>query len=164
MGLVYNALLPGNYHRDLNRASALLNTNRDATNLNSRLRIMRKILIIEDEIFIRDNLIELLEIEGFDAFGAENGQLGVHSAQEHRPDLILCDVMMPDLDGFGVLETLRDNPLTARIPFMFLTASADRKNLRRFREVGINDYVLKPFNVDHFLALVTARLEESTAR
>ncbi|MGQ4646553.1 response regulator [Lyngbya aestuarii] len=125
---------------------------------------MRKILIIEDEIFIRDNLIELLEIEGFDAFGAENGQFGVNLAQEHRPDLILCDVMMPDLDGFGVLEILRDNPLTARIPFMFLTASADRKNLRRFREVGINDYVLKPFNVDHFLALVTARLEESTAR
>lgn len=121
---------------------------------------MKKILVIEDEIFIRDNLIELLEIEGFEAIGADNGEQGVLFAQQHQPDLILCDVMMPELDGFGVLEQLRQDPVTAKIPFMFLTASADRTNLRKIRELGINDYILKPFNVEKFLEVVCSRLED----
>jgi CheY-like chemotaxis protein len=124
---------------------------------------MKKILVIEDEIFIRENLIELLEIEGFQAVGAENGDLGVKLAKEYLPDLILCDVMMPELDGYGVLEVLRQDSLTALIPFIFLTASADRSNLQKIRELGINDYILKPFNVDKFLATITARLDDSTA-
>ncbi|NER26336.1 MAG: response regulator [Symploca sp. SIO1C4] len=121
---------------------------------------MKKILVIEDEIFIRDNLIELLEIEGFEALGADNGEQGVLLAQQQHPDLILCDVMMPELDGFGVLEQLRQDPVTAKIPFMFLTASADRTNLRKIRELGINDYILKPFNVEKFLEVVSSRLED----
>ncbi|NEO32361.1 MAG: response regulator [Symploca sp. SIO3C6] len=121
---------------------------------------MKKILVIEDEIFIRDNLIELLEIEGFEALGADNGEQGVLFAQQQHPDLILCDVMMPELDGFGVLEQLRQDPVTAKIPFMFLTASADRTNLRKIRELGINDYILKPFNVEKFLEVVSSRLED----
>lgn len=120
---------------------------------------MKKILVIEDEIFIRENLIELLEIEGFEAVGAENGCVGVHLAKEYQPDLILCDVMMPELDGYGVLNALREESVTATIPFMFLTASADRNNLQKIRDMGMNDYILKPFNVDKFLAAIATRLE-----
>ncbi len=123
---------------------------------------MTKILVIEDEVFIRENLIELLEIEGFQAIGAENGHQGVQLAKEHQPDLILCDVMMPELDGYGALAALREDPASATIPFMFLTASADRSNLQKIREMGMNDYILKPFNVDKFLAAIAVRLNEST--
>lgn len=122
--------------------------------------MMKKILVIEDEVFIRENLIELLEIEGFEAVGAENGFVGVDLAKEYHPDLILCDVMMPELDGYGVLNALREDSLTAQIPFMFLTASADRSNLQKIREMGMNDYILKPFNVDKFLAAIANRLGE----
>ncbi|NEQ07391.1 MULTISPECIES: response regulator [unclassified Moorena] len=121
---------------------------------------MNKILVIEDEIFIRENLIELLEIEGFDAQGAENGVEGVQLVQQEPPDLILCDVMMPELDGYGVLQALRQDPATAKIPFMFLTASADRSNIQKIRELGIHDYILKPFNVDKFLDVISNRLAE----
>ncbi|MEW6498774.1 MAG: response regulator [Cyanobacteriota bacterium] len=121
--------------------------------------MMKKILVIEDEEFIRDNLIELLEIEGFEAIGAENGCVGVNLAKECQPDLILCDVMMPELDGYGVLSALREDSATKGIPFMFLTASADRNNLQKIREMGMNDYILKPFNIDKFLAAINNRLE-----
>jgi CheY-like chemotaxis protein len=121
--------------------------------------MMNKILVIEDEEFIRDNLIELLEIEGFQAIGAENGFVGVQLAKESQPDLILCDVMMPELDGYGVLSALREDSATAAIPFMFLTASADRNNLQKIRSMGMNDYILKPFNIDKFLAAITNRLD-----
>jgi CheY-like chemotaxis protein len=123
---------------------------------------MKKILVIEDEVFIRDNLMELLEIEGFEAVGADNGSVGVQKAKQERPDLILCDVMMPELDGFAVLEKLRQDTATAEIPFMFLTASADRTNLQKLRELGMNDYILKPFNVDKFLSIVANRLNNSS--
>ncbi|MBD0343983.1 MAG: response regulator [Coleofasciculus sp. Co-bin14] len=123
---------------------------------------MKKILVIEDENFIRENLLELLEIEGFEAVGAENGCVGVELAKQQHPNLILCDVMMPELDGYGVLEALRQDPVTARIPFLFLTASADRSNLQKIRELGINDYILKPFNVDKFLAAIADRMENTT--
>ncbi|MBE9129987.1 MULTISPECIES: response regulator transcription factor [unclassified Coleofasciculus] len=121
---------------------------------------MKKILIIEDESFIRDNLIELLEIEGFEAIGAENGNIGVQKAKDYQPDLILCDVMMPELNGYGVLESLRQDSATENIPFMFLTASADKGNLQKIRELGINDYILKPFNVDKFLVVIADRLND----
>jgi CheY-like chemotaxis protein len=124
---------------------------------------MKKILVIEDEIFIRENLLELLEIEGFQAVGAENGNVGVQLAREQRPNLILCDVMMPGLDGYGVLDALREDPATATIPFLFLTASADRNNLQKIRQLGMDDYILKPFNVDKFLAAISARMDKPTA-
>lgn len=125
----------------------------------SQPKLMTKILIIEDEVFIRENLLELLEIEGFEAIGAENGIVGVQFAKDYQPDLILCDVMMPELDGYGVLDALRANPVTETIPFMFLTASADRNNLQKIRELGFNEYILKPFHVDKFLAAIKAFLK-----
>jgi CheY-like chemotaxis protein len=123
---------------------------------------MKKILVIEDENFIRENLLELLEIEGFQAVGAENGCVGVELAKQQQPNLILCDVMMPELDGYGVLAALRQDPVTAKIPFLFLTASADRTNLQKIRDLGINDFILKPFNVDKFLAAIADRMENTT--
>lgn len=114
---------------------------------------MRKILVIEDESLIRENLLELLEIEGFEAIGADNGQAGVEIAKEFHPDVVLCDVMMPKLDGYGVLEALRQDPSTADTKFVFLTASADQINLMKIRGLGI-DHILKPFNVDKFLTLL----------
>lgn len=125
----------------------------------SQPKLMTRILIIEDEVFIRENLLELLEIEGFEAIGAENGVVGVQFAQDYQPDLILCDVMMPELDGYGVLDALRANPVTETIPFLFLTASADRNNLQKIRELGFNEYILKPFHVDKFLAAIKAFLK-----
>lgn len=122
---------------------------------------MKKILVVEDENFIRENLIELLEIEGFEAVGAQNGKIGVEMAQEYKPDLILCDVMMPDLDGYAVLSALREDAGTAKIPFMFLTASADRNNIQKIKAMGMDDYILKPFHVDKFLAAIAERMENS---
>ena len=91
---------------------------------------MTKILFIEDEPAMRANIAEVLELEGYQPLTASNGREGAALAQRELPDLILCDVMMPELDGHGVLEALRDDPQTARIPFVFLTAKGDRGDVR----------------------------------
>ncbi|MBD0313465.1 MAG: response regulator, partial [Microcoleus sp. T3-bin5] len=91
---------------------------------------MKKILVIEDEQLLQENIMELLDAENFEVFGAGDGKVGLKLAQQHLPDLIICDVMMPELDGYGVLRALRQNPATATIPFMFLTAKADKMDLR----------------------------------
>ena len=97
---------------------------------------MTKILVIEDEEALRVNLQVLLEAEDFQSVGAPNGRSGVELAREHLPDLILCDVMMPELDGYGVLAELRQDPVTATIPFIFLTARADKPALRQGMELA----------------------------
>lgn len=106
---------------------------------------IKKILVIEDEQLLQENIMELLDAENFEVFGAGDGKVGLKLAQQHLPDLIICDVMMPELDGYGVLRALRQNPATATIPFMFLTAKADKMDLRRGMELGANDYVTKRF-------------------
>jgi CheY-like chemotaxis protein len=92
---------------------------------------MKKILVVEDAHSLRKDILEMLGFEGFEAIGAENGLVGVQKAREHLPDLIICDIMMPELDGYGVLEELRKDPVTATIPFIFLTARTDRMDMRR---------------------------------
>jgi class 3 adenylate cyclase/CheY-like chemotaxis protein len=119
---------------------------------------MRKILVIEDEKPLREGILEVLELEHFEVVGAPNGRVGLEMAREHKPDLIVCDVMMPELDGYGVLENLRKDPATWSIPFIFLTALADRINQRRGMGVGADDYITKPFESDELLAAVRARL------
>ena len=114
---------------------------------------MKKILVIEDESLILDNLLELLKIEGFEVIGADNGQAGVEIAKEFHPDVILCDVIMPTLDGYGVLEALRQDPSMADTKFVFITAIADQINLMKIRGLGI-DHILKPFTVDTILTLL----------
>ncbi len=104
----------------------------------------KKILIIEDNEDIRENLAEILELAGYESFTAENGKIGVEIAEKLMPDLILCDVMMPVLDGFGVLSILNKKPQTADIPFIFLTAKAEKADFRYGMNLGADDYITKP--------------------
>lgn len=121
---------------------------------------MKKIIVIEDEDFVRENILELLDVEGFEAIGAENGQVGLNLAKGIIPDLILCDVMMPGLDGYGVLRAIRQDALTASIPFIFLTAKAAKADFRQGMELGADDYITKPFTRAELLGAITSRLKK----
>jgi CheY-like chemotaxis protein len=124
---------------------------------------MAKILVIEDEGPIRNNLERLLRAEGYAVVTAENGVLGVRAAARERPDLVLCDVLMPEMDGYGVLAALRQSVETARIPFIFLTASADRADRRLALEHGADEYITKPFKLQDVLAAIKRRLSGAAA-
>lgn len=124
---------------------------------------MTTILVIEDEAPIRNNVQEMLRLEGFEVLAAENGMTGLQMAQEYKPNLIICDVTMPELDGYEVLLTLRRQPETAAIPFIFLTARADRAFMRHGMELGADDYLTKPFLLNELLAAVTTRLQRHAA-
>lgn len=121
---------------------------------------MIKILVIEDEEAVRTNLLEMLDAEGFSVMGAQDGRTGMQLAQDYVPDLVICDIMMPELDGYGVLAELRRDPLTAAIPFVFLTARADRTDLRRGMELGADDYLVKPFTISEVLRAISTRLDK----
>lgn len=124
---------------------------------------MTKILVIEDEESIRENILELLEAENFQGIGATNGKIGIKMAIDQIPDLILCDMMMPEVDGHGVLKALRSEPLTATIPFIFLTAKADKSDIRTGMELGADDYITKPCTPQELLKAITIRLEKHKA-
>ena len=124
---------------------------------------MTKILVIEDETPVRENILELLEAENFKAIGAKNGAIGVKLAQQHQPDLIICDIMMPEIDGYEVLTALRSNPNTATIPLIFLTAKDDRTSLRQGMELGADDYIGKPCTPQELLRSIAIRLEKQAA-
>ena len=119
---------------------------------------MVKILVIEDDMEIRANLQELLALEGYDIMGADNGVTGLIGALEFEPDLILCDVMMPELDGYDVLNALRQEPKTMLVPFIFLTAFADKGDIRQGMNLGADDYLTKPFTCTEVLDAVQTRL------
>ncbi|HEY4122318.1 MAG TPA: sigma-54 dependent transcriptional regulator [Byssovorax sp.] len=119
---------------------------------------MTKILLIEDDANIRANVLALLETEGFDARAVESGSAGLALAFVDPPSLVICDVMMPELDGWAVLRALRDHPATANVPFIFLTAKADRSDVRRGMSLGADDYITKPFTRMELLDAVRARL------
>ncbi|EGK89442.1 hybrid sensor histidine kinase/response regulator [Microcoleus vaginatus PCC 9802] len=121
---------------------------------------MAKILVIEDEEAIRENILELLEAENFEGIGAINGKVGIKLAIEKIPDLILCDMMMPEVDGHGVIKALRSEPLTATIPFIFLTAKADKIDVRTGMELGADDYITKPCTPQELLKAIAIRLEK----
>jgi DNA-binding response OmpR family regulator len=121
------------------------------------------ILVIEDQTKIRDNILETLQMEGFGTHGAHNGMTGVQLARAHRPDVIICDIMMPGMDGYTVLMELQNDPATATIPFIFLTARADRESQRQGMELGADDYLTKPFTRAEILAAVTTRLQKQAA-
>ncbi|MCT7960263.1 EAL domain-containing protein [Laspinema sp. D1] len=122
---------------------------------------MTKILVIEDEESVRCNIIELLEEEDFEVIAAENGELGVIRAKNEVPDLILCDVMMPQLDGYAVLAELREDLSTGTIPFIFLTARSSRQDWRQGMELGADDYLIKPFTREELLVAIATRLKKS---
>ncbi|HEY9871808.1 MAG TPA: response regulator [Candidatus Obscuribacterales bacterium] len=121
---------------------------------------MSKILVIEDEEPVRANIVKLLTLEDFEAIGAENGAVGVQVAKEQMPDLIICDVMMPELDGYGVLNALQQDDVTATIPFIFLTAKAAKEDLRHGMELGASDYLNKPFTRNELLKVINTQLEK----
>jgi len=118
-----------------------------------------KILLIEDHAQMRENLILMLEIEGFSVLWADQGRRGVQLARLEMPDLILCDVMMPEMDGYGVLRELRAAPATASIPFIFLTAKGEKLDVRTGMNLGADDYLVKPVAREDLLAAIAARLE-----
>ncbi len=120
----------------------------------------RKILVIEDVHYLRNDVLEMLRYEGYDVAGAENGIVGIKAVQEFMPDLIICDIMMPGMDGYEVLEKLRADPATRTIPFIFLTAKTDRPDVRRGMALGANDYITKPFYSNELLDTIKARLAE----
>jgi DNA-binding NarL/FixJ family response regulator len=120
---------------------------------------MKKILLIEDQPQMRRNIATILEMEGFEVVLAEHGRRGVELAGSAAPDLILCDVMMPELDGYGVLKAVRENKATSTIPFVFLTAKGEKTDLRAGMNLGADDYLAKPVAREDLLAAVQARLD-----
>lgn len=122
---------------------------------------MKKILLIEDNPDIRENTSEILQLAQYEVLTAENGKEGVQLALKELPDLIICDIMMPVLDGYGVLHLLSKNETTAGIPFIFLTAKADRGDVRKGMSMGADDYLTKPFNDQELLSAIETRLTKN---
>src|SRR6516225_267780 len=122
---------------------------------------MKKILVIEDEPEMRRNLTTILRLEKFNPLAAANGRAGVQLAKREMPDLILCDVMMPELDGYGVIAALRADPATVGIPLIFLTAKGERPDIRAGMNLGADDYLIKPVAKPDLLAAIQSRLERA---
>lgn len=122
---------------------------------------MKTILVVDDNTDIRENTAEILMLAGYNTFTAENGKRGVETALREKPDLIVCDIMMPDLDGYGVLHLLRTNPATEHIPLIFLTAKTERTDFRKGMEMGADDYITKPFDDLELLKAIEIRLKKS---
>ncbi|QMU26642.1 response regulator [Adhaeribacter radiodurans] len=122
---------------------------------------MKKILLIEDNSEIRENIAEILSLADYDIVQAEHGKAGVALAQTEKPDLIICDIMMPQLDGYGVLHLLSKNPSTSGIPFIFLTAKSEKEDFRKGMNLGADDYLIKPFDDLELLDAVEMRLKKN---
>lgn len=120
-----------------------------------------KILVIEDNQDVRENLEELLQLTGYHVYTAENGKIGTSKALEVVPDIILCDIMMPELDGFGVLRILSNHPATMDIPFIFLTAKTEKEDFRKGMGLGADDYITKPYDDVQLLDTIEVRLKKS---
>lgn len=122
---------------------------------------MKKILVIEDNVSLLENTAELLELSNYHVFTAENGKKGIELAIREKPDLILCDIMMPEVDGYGVLHMLNQHTDLSRTPFIFLSAKSDRSDFRKGMELGADDYITKPFTATELLNAIQRRLQKS---
>ena len=122
---------------------------------------MKKILLIEDNAEVRENTSEILSLANYEVLVAENGRIGVDIAQRQKPDLIICDIMMPELDGYGVLHILSKNEHTAAIPFIFLTAKTEKTDIRKGMNLGADDYLTKPFDDTDLLNAIEARFRKN---
>ena len=121
---------------------------------------MKTILLIEDNDEIRENTAEILELAMYNVHTAENGKVGVEKAIDLKPDLIICDIMMPILDGYGVLHAIQKNDTIKNTPFIFLTAKSERQDVRKAMEIGADDYITKPFEGTELLNAVDSRLKK----
>src|SRR5580698_5781918 len=121
---------------------------------------MRRLLVIDDHDDIRENIAEILTLAGYEVFTAPNGKRGVEIALKEKPELIICDIMMPELDGYGVLHLLRKNEATLETPFIFLTAKTERADFRKGMEMGADDYITKPFDDIELLKAIEIRLKK----
>ena len=122
---------------------------------------MKKILLIEDNPEIRDNTTEILELAGYKVAAAENGKVGLEEAITNKPDLIICDIMMPVLDGYGVLHVVQKNDTLQNVPFIFLSAKSERVDMRKGMEMGADDYIPKPFTETELLSAIESRLKKA---
>jgi len=122
---------------------------------------MKKILLIEDSPDVREMTAEILELENYVVATAENGKVGLEKVNLFEPDLILCDIMMPELDGYGVFKKLDQHPKTAIIPFIFLTAKSEKSDLRKGMNLGADDYLTKPFEANDLLTAIETRLRKN---
>ncbi|RXJ50181.1 response regulator [Gelidibacter gilvus] len=123
---------------------------------------MKKILLIEDDAVLRDNTAELLELLSYQVTVASNGRIGVEKAKTQFPDIIVCDIMMPELDGYGVLEQLANDDQTKHIPFIFLSAKTERHDVRKGMNLGADDYITKPFSEDELVSAIESRLAKAS--
>ncbi|MDX1992044.1 MAG: response regulator [bacterium] len=119
---------------------------------------MTRVLVIEDEQPVRDHIVEMLTISGYRAQGAFSGKVGIRLAKQIHPDVIVCDISMGDMDGYKVLEELRQDSSTAALPFIFITAHADRQSMRKGMELGADDYLTKPFSNEELVVAIQSRL------
>nr|WP_295772179.1 response regulator [Rhodoferax sp.] len=125
---------------------------------------MARILVIDDEAPIRENLVRFLVLEGHQVLQAADGRLGLEAIRNHKPDFILCDVMMPHLDGFEVLAATHADPALRGIPFVFLSASAEPEKLEAALQQGATGYVTKPFNLANLRQLLATQLTQLPAQ
>ena len=125
---------------------------------------MQRVLLIEDDTVLRENIAEILELENYKVFTAPNGRVGIEKAKKEHPDLIICDIMMAEIDGYGVLEAVSLDPTTTNIPFIFLSARAEHKDMRRGMDMGADDYIAKPFEEAEFLSAIQSRIAKSRIR
>lgn len=123
---------------------------------------MKRILLIEDDIILRENTAELLELSNYSVTTASNGILGLETALNMMPDIIVCDIMMPELDGYGVLKGLANAENTRHIPFIFLSAKTERKDVRKGMDLGADDYITKPFEEDELISAIESRLAKAS--
>lgn len=122
---------------------------------------MKKVLLIEDDVVLRENTAELLELSDYDVTTAPNGKVGIEVAQQLLPDVIVCDIMMPELDGYGVLEFLSKQDDTKYIPFIFLSAKTERQDVRKGMDLGADDYITKPFSEDELISAIESRIAKA---
>jgi CheY-like chemotaxis protein len=122
----------------------------------------KKVLLIEDDAVLRENTAELLELSNYEVMVAPNGKVGVEMAKNQSPDIIVCDIMMPELDGYGVLELLSKDDNTKYTPFIFLSAKTERKDVRKGMDLGADDYITKPFSEDELISAIESRIAKAS--
>lgn len=122
---------------------------------------MKTVLIVEDDMALRENTAELVELSGYNVITAQNGKIGIDKATKELPDIIVCDIMMPEIDGYGVLEALSKDPLTTQIPFIFLSAKTDHTEIRKGMNLGADDYLTKPFEEEELISAIESRLAKA---